>query len=241
MLLTAKFQFVDQGPELENHYSQEDLVSNNTKSDVQEHKQDDAAVTSKRVEPSFDAHVSPAIYSATAAEHPPFLSPPTSNHETVLVHSPIKRRRTADEATPNYHSNEEHHGLYDPIRSQYRIYDKVFSPVSSEGNTYMPDQHHVPRVVEAEYRRMADSDAAYNPDSLLSPKVWKEEFYWPNRWTTIQCACLMRYYIEHLAPWVGRLKVFDQLKANSRSLTLATQQTISRLPFLNMLGDVHLS
>ncbi len=68
----------------------------------------------------------------------------------------------------------------------------------------MPEQKQVPKVVEAEYRRLADSAAAAIPvESLLSPAVWKEEFYWPNQYTTTQCACLMRYYIENLAPWVG--------------------------------------
>lgn len=68
----------------------------------------------------------------------------------------------------------------------------------------MSDQNYTPKVVEAEYRRLADSNAALVPEEpLLSPVIWKAEFLWPNVHTTTQCACLMRYYIDHLAPWVG--------------------------------------
>lgn len=82
---------------------------------------------------------------------------------------------------------------------------EVYNPASPDGFSYMPtEQKYVPKVVEAEYRRMADSAAAAIPkEDLLSPKIWKEEFYWPNKFTTTQCACLMRYYIDHLASWVG--------------------------------------
>lgn len=154
------------------------------------------------------------IHTVSSSEFPISL-PPFSNVERVLVHAPIKRRRTADSASHPFRPNPEtwSHGAYDPIRSQYRVYDtpKVFSPVSAEGFTSMPEQNYVPKVVEAEYRRLADSAAAKIPEdeSLLSPAIWKEEFYWPNRFTTTQCACLMRYYIEVLAPWVSLLPFMD--------------------------------
>ncbi|KIX07884.1 uncharacterized protein Z518_02538 [Rhinocladiella mackenziei CBS 650.93] len=224
----AKFQFVDQGPELENYYSQDDLAVNNTKFHAQDQKQEGFTVPYRRIEPSADADLSPPVRSAPPPEPPSFLSPSGTNHETVLVHSPIKRRKTADSIHPSYPSNTEPwpQGAYDPIRSQYRVYDppKGFTSFSPDGFTAMPEQHYVPKVVEAEYRRLADSAAAaIPPESLLSPAIWKEEFYWPNKFTTTQCACLMRYYIEHLAPW------FD-VGDPARHFTLVVPQRARRCP-----------
>jgi hypothetical protein len=208
--LAAKFQFVDQGPELENYYSQDDIVVNTTKSNGDDQRREDAPGLQKRIEPSVETELSPTIRSVLPTDASTFLSPLDLAQESILVHSPIKRRRTADEANIGLRSNSDRvsHAAYDPIRSQYRIYDfpKVFNSVSPDGFTYMPEQQHIPKVVEAEYRRLADSAAAaIPPESLLSPTIWKEEFYWPNQFTTTQCACLMRYYIENLAPWVGCL------------------------------------
>jgi hypothetical protein len=200
---------VDQGPELENYYSQEDFVVNSASSNGQDQKRDELYRLQKQTDSVVESELSPTIRSAPPSEAPAFLSPSQTTQDAILVHSPIKRRRTADDTTEGYLTNSERfpHSAYDPIRSQYRIYDfpKVFSSVSPDGFTYMPEQKPVAKVVEAEYRRLADSAAAaIPPESLLSPTIWKEEFYWPNQFTTTQCACLMRYYIENLAPWVGK-------------------------------------
>ncbi|KIW70095.1 hypothetical protein PV04_02401 [Phialophora macrospora] len=224
----AKFQFVDQGPELENYYSQDDIVVNTAKSNGDDQRREDAPGLQKRIEPSVEVEPSPPIRSVLPPEASTFLSPLDIAQESVLVHSPIKRRRTTDEPSTGFRSNSDRvsQAAYDPIRSQYRIYDfpKVFNSVSPDGFTYMPEQQHVPKVVEAEYRRLADSAAAaIPPESLLSPTIWKEEFYWPNQFTTTQCACLMRYYIENLAPW------FD-VGDPARHFTLAVPQHARRCP-----------
>ncbi|KAH0837510.1 putative arca-like protein [Fonsecaea pedrosoi] len=224
----AKFQFVDQGPELENYYSQDDLLVTSTKANAQDERQETASRPPKRLESSIDTELSPTVRSAVSTDLPAFLVPFNPHHESVLVHSPIKRRRTADTIPPDYltHPNRSTYTAYDPIRSQYRIYDspKVYGPTSPDGFAYMPEQHQVPKVVEAEYQRLADSAAATIPDdSLLSPAIWKEEFFWPNQYTTTQCACLMRYYIEHLAPW------FD-VGDPARHFTLAVPQRARRCP-----------
>ena len=215
---------MDQGPELENYYSQDDFIVGSTKSS-QDQVQDDVFKYPKRVDSSVESELSPTIRSAPPSEAPPFLSPPETIHEAILVHSTIKRRRTADDNTPAYfpHTERPPHTAYDPIRSQYRIYDppKVFGSLSPDGFTYhMPEQKSLPKVVEAEYRRLADSAAAaIPPDSLLSPGIWKVDFYWPNQFTTTQCACLMRYYIENLAPWVSHLPLCQSRQADLCSLT----------------------
>lgn len=179
-----------------------------TKGDLQDHRREDVSLIPKRSEPPLEAERSPPIRSAPPSEPPPLLSPPTTHHESVLVHSPLKRRKTADSAAPQYPSSTDPwpHAPYNPIRFKYLVYDtpKVFSSVSPDGFAYMPEQQYVTKVVEAEYRRLADSAAATIPsEELLSPAIWKKEFHWPNEFTTTQCACLMRYFIENLAPWVG--------------------------------------
>ncbi|EXJ66337.1 uncharacterized protein A1O5_10489 [Cladophialophora psammophila CBS 110553] len=225
---SSKFQFVDQGPELENYYSQDDLLVVGTKANAQDERQENASGPPKRFQSSVEAELSPTVRSAPSSDLPPFLSPFNTNHEPILPHAPIKRRRTADAIPPEYQArpNRSPNTAYDPIRSQYRIYDfpKVFSSTSPDGFPYMPEKHHVPKVVEAEYRRLADSAAAKIPeDPLLSPAIWKEDFYWPNKYTTTQCACLMRYYIENLAPW------FD-VGDPARHFTLAVPQRARRCP-----------
>lgn len=173
---------------------------------LQPENQDDPLLLVKR-DDQFDGDKSNSINPVPSSEFP--ISIPFANKENVVVHAPIKRRRTTDSASHPFRPNPETWSLggYDPIRSQYRVYElpEVFSPINTGRLGPMPEQTYIPKVVEAEYRRLADSAAAKIPEdeSLLSPAIWKEEFYWPNRFTTTQCACLMRYYIEHLAPWVS--------------------------------------
>ncbi|EXJ83518.1 hypothetical protein A1O1_07141 [Capronia coronata CBS 617.96] len=224
----AKFQFVDQGPELENYYSQDDLAFNNTNPPAPDQKQEDLPVPSKRTEPPGNAEGPATAHSAPTEGRAPFLSPSSTNLETLPVQSPFKRRRTADTTIQQYHVSAEtwQRGAYDPIRSQYRVYHppKVLNSVGPNGFAYMSEQQYVPKVVEAEYRRLADSAAAtIPPESLLSPAIWKEEFYWPNKFTTTQCACLMRYYIDHLASW------FD-VGDPARHFTLSVPQRARRCP-----------
>lgn len=99
------------------------------------------------------------------------------------------------------------------------------------------------QAVETEYRRLADSAAASVPSifsGFLLPELWKQKFFWPNQYTTNQCVCLMRFYVEKLAPWV-RLSPFSPLMgANSvDSSTHVILLVTFRWSFLNGLEDVH--
>ncbi|KAL2432635.1 hypothetical protein ABEF95_014193 [Exophiala dermatitidis] len=225
----AKFQFVDQGPELENYYSQDDSLVSNANSSAPDQKEDEVSLRQKRIEPPSNSEGPASVQSAPAEDSIGISSPSNGSNETVFGHSPIKRRRTADPVTQPYPQTREtwQRIPYDPIRSQYRMYNspEVYNPASPDGFSYMPtEQKYVPKVVEAEYRRMADSAAAAIPkEDLLSPKIWKEEFYWPNKFTTTQCACLMRYYIDHLASW------FD-VGDPARHFTLSVPQRARRCP-----------
>ncbi|OBT87766.1 hypothetical protein VE02_03109 [Pseudogymnoascus sp. 03VT05] len=58
----------------------------------------------------------------------------------------------------------------------------------------------------AKSQRLADSAAAAVPSAssgLLKPEIWKKTFFWPNDWTTTQCACLMRHFVDFIAPWAS--------------------------------------
>lgn len=222
----AKFQFVDQGPELENYYSQDDFAVNNAKPVAEEQRQDNTRLDPyKRLQHRLDPDLWPTLHGAPSSEPLPFLSPTTSNNETALVRPLIatKRRRTTDSTATRQNSGAEswqQQTAYDPVRGDtshiYRIYTlaKPYSPVGVNGVIAMGEPRHIPKVVEAEYGRLADSAAATIPDeSLLSPAAWKEDFYWPNKNTTTQCACLMRYYIDHLAAWVSCLLLLHNQKS----------------------------
>lgn len=49
------------------------------------------------------------------------------------------------------------------------------------------------------------------PDiSPLSPSVWKEQFFWPDKFSTTQCICLVRYFVREVAPSVSTLLRFGK-------------------------------
>lgn len=74
-------------------------------------------------------------------------------------------------------------------------------PFVGPQNYNSPD-HGEAKEIAAEYQRLADTEAAaIPPDNFLSPALWKREFKWPNQFTTQQCLCLFRYYINILGPW----------------------------------------
>lgn len=76
------------------------------------------------------------------------------------------------------------------------------------------------------HSRLPDTAAAAVPSvesGMLSPRVWKEQFFWPNVYTTTQCLCLMRHFIEDMASW------FD-VADPSRHFTLVVPQRARRCP-----------
>ena len=63
-----------------------------------------------------------------------------------------------------------------------------------------------PHSLRSENCRLPDTAAAALPSptsGLLSPRIWKTQFFWPNAYTTNQCICLMRHYIQSIAPSVS--------------------------------------
>lgn len=145
------------------------------------------------------------------------LSPRSLNHtspasiDNILSFSPpsAKRRRTGDSFNP---SDTNYHVQLPPISQDLLTPFPTFpSPTNSNYNNpyYLnnfasPTEVNETRRIEAEYARIADSDAGAIPaEPLLSASSWKKSFRWPNQFTTQQCMCLMKYYIETLGPWVS--------------------------------------
>ncbi|RMZ89649.1 hypothetical protein DV736_g3128, partial [Chaetothyriales sp. CBS 134916] len=221
----GRIQFVDQGPELENFYSQND---GGTFEEV-------ANLTDRADVPLDDA--TPRMAEAASIVNPspdPIQKPPTGTKHTVDStpdHSSIPQKRTFRPsnpvaASPRRIDPRPSPGVYDPVRSFFVLPQQPKAPVYVDLNDVMvlDESNDVPRRIEAEYRRLADTQAAtIPPEQLLTPEVWKLEFYWPNDFTTTQCACLMRYFIEQLAPW------FD-VGDPERTFALAVPQRARRCP-----------
>jgi hypothetical protein len=72
-------------------------------------------------------------------------------------------------------------------------------------------QHHNPVLATDHSNRVATgdfivenvgaSDSVEAPYDLLSPRFWTQQSVWP--YPSLQEACLMRYFVENLAHWVG--------------------------------------
>jgi hypothetical protein len=219
----AKIQFVDQGPELENFYAQdEDYILGDVPRDPALDSLDDTESSLKRslTSSTIRTSLSPDTRLPVDRNHQfsilPILSPTSTLHSGSNPRSPLKRGLPDDSFGPTAHRRVDNWQttVYDPVRTTYRIYDTPKVPHSFDHDiSLITESINVPKSVEAEYRRLADSAAALIPDeSLLTPAIWKEQFYWPNGFTTTQCACLMRYFIEKLAPWVcslSKLPIFE--------------------------------
>jgi len=129
--------------------------------------------------------------------------------DNILSISGTKRKRTHDSATPS----EQYRSIrLPPISQELQNHFPIrASPsnsscyISSYHNSHAsPTEAKETRRIEAEYAKLADSEAAKIPDEpLLSFSSWKKNFRWPNQYTTQQCVCLFRYYVDVLGPWVS--------------------------------------
>lgn len=212
----AKIQIVDQSAELENYYSVEDprplsatdrpasarlpsSIDSTTSFVVQARR--DAASHSPDLHGSGRLELSPSTLNHT--------SPASIDHILSFPTSSTKRRRTTSDS---YVPDASYHMQLPPIpQDLLATYPTLHSPTNSNYNNpyYLnnyasPTEVNETKRIEAEYARIADKDAGAIPaEPLLSASSWKKSFRWPNQFTTQQCMCLMKYYIEVLGPWVG--------------------------------------
>ena len=217
----AKIQFVDQGPELENFYSQDDL---DTFSDSLKDPQRDLDVSElslRRSQTASTNRTSPSPVTKSPVDQyyhyssRPVLSPTSTLNSGSNPRSPLKRALPDDAfgPAPQRRVDTWQSRVTDAVRpsnSAYVLYDTPKALHSYEHDSIqsppLGDHPRTIKIVEAECRRLADHNAAAIPEDseLLTPTIWKKNFYWPNKYTTNQCACLMRYFIEKLAPWVRK-------------------------------------
>lgn len=207
---------MDQTAELENFYSIEDpepeppSTTERLKSAPRPPSSIDSSATFRRTPRAETTNHSPRQLSTRKSEatarSPDQVSP--ASFDNILSFSGTKRRRTNDSATPS----EQHQPIQLPsitreLQNHFPIRDSPsnssYHP-SSYYNYASPTEANETRRIEAEYARLADSEAAKIPDEpLLSFSSWKKNFRWPNQYTTQQCMCLFRYYIDVLGPWVS--------------------------------------
>ena len=208
LLRVAKIQFVDQGPELENFYSHDDADSFKDAARYSDASVDLDGATLKRVDTTSTIKTSPTPHHFSPVERSKTTSDlnllsPTSTVDSFR--SSLKRPPPEDSplSASQRRVDQWQSTVYDPVRSYYVLPQQPKAPTYYNGVAVLNEHNDVPTLVEAEYRRLADTQAAAIPaEHLLTPDVWKREFYWPNAFTTTQCACLMSYFIEQLAPWV---------------------------------------
>ncbi|RMZ81900.1 hypothetical protein DV738_g1957, partial [Chaetothyriales sp. CBS 135597] len=221
----GRIQFVDQGPELENFYSPN--IGESSKETA--NHPESAEITQDEATPTETEDLSTVHSPANRAQ--PSLAGTKHAGDSTADHSSTPRKRSfrsnsPPTASPRTVDAGPCSGVYDPVRSFYVLPQQPKAPAYVDFNdvTLLDESNDVPRRVEAEYRRLADTQAAkIPPEELLTPEVWKSEFYWPNDFTTTQCACLMRYFIEQLAPW------FD-VGDPERTFALTVPQRARRCP-----------
>lgn len=224
--LSAKYQFLDEGPGLEDYYSNDDL--NGFRESTRDSLSDSATPeepplltrapnSSTTTNSPLSRHQVSPTGTENALSNLAVLSP-TDNIGSHNLHSPLKRNFTGDD---QYHQPAKRRlehprpQYFDPIRPEVNGFppkpigsstktDRAPSPDPYNGSAAEAYAMDPAERVEAEYMRLADTKAAIiPPDELLEPAIWKEKFYWPNKYTTTQCACLLRYFIEVLGPWVS--------------------------------------
>ena len=203
---TARITFVDQTPELENYYGIDDELDSEASSDN-----------------AFNQGTSQAISSSTrtAKRNATTHSSPTIAVEHVAPRYLKTASPTTTAGDPFGNNKKQRTNEYEDVNASYRLPSLPGTPpfpgtprppdrtIESPLDTLLSEPgasgHFGTTAVEAEYKRLADSAAATIPSvssGLLAPEVWKNKFVWPNRFTTTQCACLMRYFVDELAPGV---------------------------------------
>jgi hypothetical protein len=189
----AQIEFVDQTTEVERAYVQED-------SDELERPKSalEEPYSLKRVTTTTPLRPSTTDFTSAPAGEPYSFSVETIDHGS----SPKKRR--VEKALFVFATNTEN-ATTSPSTSA------LYSPAATS---------------QSLHSRLPDTAAAAVPSlesGMLSPRVWKEQFFWPNAYTTTQCLCLMRHFIEDMASW------FD-VADPSRHFTLVVPQRARRCP-----------
>lgn len=213
----AKIQIVDQSAELENYYSIEDprpLSATERPASGPKLPSSIDSTTSFVVQPRREAvSHSPDQRDSTRVELSPSSlnnnSPASIDNILSFPTSTSKRRRTSD----SYTASDTGYRIQVPSVAQDLPppLPTLQSPTNSNynnpyyiNNWASPTEVYETKRIEAEYAKIADKDAGAIPaEPLLSASSWKKSFRWPNQFTTQQCMCLMKYYIETLGPWVS--------------------------------------
>ena len=134
------------------------------------------------------------------------LTLPSLSGDEQGVEHPLPIPFTSPRDTQSILPSETH------LQSSFQCYTKQPVPPGSENSC-----------------RLAWVPVDVSSASQLSPKIWKEQFFWPNASTTAQCICLVRYFVQEVAPQVS-LK-FSIVSATSSSYLPEVRYLLSRPTF----------
>jgi hypothetical protein len=136
-------------------------------------------------------------------------SAPSESSEPLHIPSlqSISKRRKTNESNHGFPPELDDVQALGHHRSTSGIYSKYAPQLTATYDTQERSPSETPtNPLRSENGRLPDSAAAALPSAasgLLSPEIWKEQFFWPNAYTTTQCVCLMRHFIQSIAPWVS--------------------------------------
>lgn len=182
---STKIQFVDQTPDLENHYAQDNPgeVINFAEFENGRKEGEESPLTSNPAKPSSNA-----FHDVSSVDHGLFKSPASSNLVDTVPSRPSHKRRKTNESSdvaylfPDEFEDFREYGLLQsPPFLHTPFADGILVPEESSPSASTPATQ--TRAVEAEYKRLADSAAAAIPSAssgLLTPEIWKKSFFWPN-------------------------------------------------------------
>jgi len=187
----ASFEYIDETPELANYYAQDCLSGPEL----------GLVGRDRSASSSSDAAAALIIPHTVPSEPPTPTQTPRSHTGTEPLASPTKRRRIDD--LPLQFSTY-YHGSPDASSAL------TYSPHTSIHGGPSPSSSGPlgPLIGSA---RLSDDQNALGTDFLtrqtsygssgpLSPRFWRQQPAWPQ--VDLQEACLMRYWVEHIARWV---------------------------------------
>ncbi|OBT96568.2 hypothetical protein VE01_05322 [Pseudogymnoascus verrucosus] len=227
----TKLQFVDERPELENYYAQEDIP---TEASVTI-KEYDRTTRTTSTSNSIPREIHNTIRNTSSVDQAfsrPFAFSPLETTMSIQASRSDTTNDDIDALDPyqsqdftKFQSLQAPTFVYESPRNETTLLQRTTSlpPISLPS---LPPLRPNSTLNIAKSQRLADSAAAAVPSAssgLLKPEIWKKTFFWPNDWTTTQCACLMRHFVDFIAPW------FDVCDP-SRHFALDVPQRARRCP-----------
>ncbi|OBT81366.1 hypothetical protein VE02_10173 [Pseudogymnoascus sp. 03VT05] len=206
----TKLQFVDERPELENYYAREDIPREASVT-IKEY---DSTIRKASTSSLMPREIHHTIHNASSIDQEFSRSFAFSPLETTTFIQASRNDTTNDDIDDlNLHQSQDF-TKYQSLQTLTSVYESPRNETLHLQRTtsllpislslaYLPSIRPNSTLNVAKTQRLADSAAAAVPSAssgLLNPEIWKKTFFWPNDWTTTQCACLMRHFFDVCDP-----------------------------------------